>query len=43
MDGRYLLPAGTLVPDILHVSRALVVSHEVDGVAFVDDVFACER
>lgn len=43
MDGGYLLPAGTLVPDILHVPHALVVSHEVNGVAFVDDVVSCER
>jgi hypothetical protein len=43
MTERYLLAAGTLVLDVLHVPHALVVGHQVDGVAFFDDVVACER
>jgi len=43
MTSRYLLAAGTLVLDVLHVPHALVVGHQVDGVAFFDDVVACER
>lgn len=40
--GIYSLPTRTLILDLLHVPHALVVRHQVHGIAVADAVVACE-